>query len=84
MVESGGFKYDFRATKLDGGTVDVITFNVIRNNVPIARGSKRYNTPGFSLEINDTVTDEEQDTIYNQVATSLKEVILLSNNINVI
>lgn len=81
--EVDGFKYEYSVNHQPGSEPSYIGFSVFRAGTNIVAGNKRIQNNTFTFEVYSSVTDEERNAIYNQVATDLTQVVELSSKINI-
>lgn len=81
--EVGGFRYEYQTTSMSGSAPSYVSFSVFKGDMNVVRGNKRTQDNGFVFECVASVTDEERNTIYNQVSTDLPAVIELASNLTV-
>lgn len=81
--EVDGFKYEYSANHQPGGSPSYISFTVFFGSTNVVGGNKRTQNNTFTFEVYSSVTDEERNAIYNQVATDLMQVVELSSKINI-
>lgn len=81
--EAGGFRYEYQTISMSGSAPSYVSFSVFKGDMNVVRGNKRTQDNGFVFECVASVTDEERNTIYNQVSTDLPAVIDLASNLTV-